>query len=106
MIPSCSIYAGTSISHLPGWRKAGNVQRDEAWIPIPFRGLGGNALVASIFPEAAKESVNMQTTLTAKLKLLPTPEQFTALRQTQLAYRDALNLVSQYAFQHGKTSNR
>ncbi len=27
------------------------------------------------------------------------------LRQTQLAYRDALNFVSQYAFAHGKTSN-
>jgi putative transposase len=48
----------------------------------------------------------MQIPLTAKLKLLLTPEQFTALRQTQLAYRDALNAVSQYAFLHGKTSNR
>ena len=48
----------------------------------------------------------MQITLTTKLKLLPTPEQFTALRQTQLAYRDALNLVSQYAFLHGKISSR
>ncbi|MGO8947988.1 MAG: RNA-guided endonuclease InsQ/TnpB family protein [Ktedonobacterales bacterium] len=48
----------------------------------------------------------MQTTLTTKLKLMPTPEQFAALRQTQLAYRDALNLVSQYAFLHGKTSSR
>jgi hypothetical protein len=27
-----------------------------------------------------------------------TPEQFKALRATQLAYRDALNQVSQYAF--------
>jgi IS605 OrfB family transposase len=43
--------------------------------------------------------------LTAKLKLLPTPEQHRLLRQTQLAYRDALNAVSQYAFAHGKTSN-
>ena len=48
----------------------------------------------------------MQTTLTAKLKLLPTPDQFAALRQTQLAYRDALNLVSRYSFAHGKTSNQ
>ena len=48
----------------------------------------------------------MQTTLTAKLKLLPTPDQFAALRQTQLAYRDALNFVSRYAFAHGKTSNQ
>jgi putative transposase len=28
------------------------------------------------------------------------------LRTTQLAYRDALNQVSQYAFTHGKTSSR
>jgi putative transposase len=47
----------------------------------------------------------MQTTLTAKLKLLTTPDQFKVLRQTQLAYRDALNFVSTYAFTHGKTSN-
>ncbi len=47
----------------------------------------------------------MQQIITAKLKLLPTPEQFQALRQTQLAYRDALNAVSRYAFVHGKTSN-
>ena len=48
----------------------------------------------------------MQTILTAKLKLTTTPEQFQALRATQLAYRDALNLVSVYAFAHGKTSNQ
>lgn len=48
----------------------------------------------------------MQTTLTAKLKLTTTPEQFQALRTTQLAYRDALNMVSVYAFAHGKTSNQ
>jgi putative transposase len=47
----------------------------------------------------------VKTTLTAKLKLTPTPDQFRALRQTQLAYRDALNWVSQYAFAHGKTSS-
>jgi IS605 OrfB family transposase len=47
----------------------------------------------------------MQQIITAKLKLLVTPEQHHALRQTQLAYRDALNCVSQYAFEHGKTSN-
>ena len=44
--------------------------------------------------------------LTAKLKLKTTPEQFQALRTTQLAYRDALNSVSQYSFEHGKMSNR
>ena len=44
--------------------------------------------------------------LTAKLKLHTTPAQFKALRSTQLAYRDALNYVSHYAFEHGKTSNQ
>ena len=47
----------------------------------------------------------MHTVLTAKLKLHTTPEQFHALRQTQLAYRDALQYVSRYAFAHGKMSN-
>jgi len=47
----------------------------------------------------------MQQVITAKLKLITTLEQHHALRQTQLAYRDALNHVSQYAFEHGKTSN-
>jgi len=36
----------------------------------------------------------MKQIITAKLKLLPTPEQVEALRRTQLAYRDALNAVS------------
>ncbi len=44
--------------------------------------------------------------ITAKLKLHTAPEQFAALRATHLAYRDALNYVSQYAFEHGKMSNR
>jgi IS605 OrfB family transposase len=48
----------------------------------------------------------MKTVITGKLKLHPTPEQFTALRATQLAYRDALNWVSQYAFANGKMSNK
>lgn len=48
----------------------------------------------------------MKQTVTAKLKLQTTPEQFQALRQTQLAYRDALNFVSRYAFAHGKMSNK
>src|SRR5215469_9186310 len=47
----------------------------------------------------------MKITLTAKLKLLPTPDQFRALRATQLAYRAALNYVSVYAFAHRKTSS-
>jgi predicted transposase len=41
----------------------------------------------------------------AKLKLNTTPEQFAQLRATQLVYRDALNFVSKYAFEHGKMSN-
>jgi hypothetical protein len=48
----------------------------------------------------------MKTVITAKLKLYPTPEQFAALRTTQLAYRDALNFVSRYAFDHGNMSNK
>src|SRR5437588_5948693 len=48
----------------------------------------------------------MKQTIVAKLKLQTTPEQFQTLRQTQLAYRDALNYVSTYAFAHGKMSNK
>src|SRR5579883_2717488 len=48
----------------------------------------------------------MKQVITAKLKLHTTPEQFQALRQTQLAYREALNAVSRYAFAHGKMSNQ
>ena len=48
----------------------------------------------------------MDCIITAKLKLHATPDQFRALRQTQLAYRDALNFVSRYAFEHGKMSNQ
>jgi putative transposase len=48
----------------------------------------------------------MKTVITAKLKLNTTPKQFQALRTMQLAYRDALNYVSQYAFAHGKMSNK
>ena len=47
----------------------------------------------------------MQQIITAKLKLLTIPDQFQALRAAQLAYRDALNAVSRYAFEHGKTSS-
>jgi putative transposase len=48
----------------------------------------------------------MDCVITAKLKLHTTPDQFRALRKTQLAYRDALNFVSRYAFAHGKMSNQ
>src|SRR2546430_8712833 len=48
----------------------------------------------------------MKTVITAKIKLHTTPEQFAKLRATQLAYRDSLNYVSQYAFENGKLSNK
>src|SRR5438552_13398886 len=48
----------------------------------------------------------MKTVLTAKLKLLTHAEQFQAVRATQLAYRDALNYVSRYAFEHNNMSNK
>lgn len=47
----------------------------------------------------------MRQIITAKLKLTTTKEQFEALRKVQLTYRDALNAVSCYAFEQGKTSN-
>lgn len=48
----------------------------------------------------------MKQIISAKLKLHTTPEQFQALRQAQLAYRDALNHVSRYAFAQQKMSNQ
>jgi putative transposase len=48
----------------------------------------------------------MKMVIPAKLKLKTTEAQFNALRVTQLAYRDALNFVSKYAFDHGKMSNK
>src|SRR5205807_5463394 len=48
----------------------------------------------------------MKTVITAKLKLNTTKEECAHLRTMQLAYRDALNFVSQYAFAHGKMSNK
>jgi putative transposase len=48
----------------------------------------------------------LKVPLTAKLKLHTDAQQFQALRKTQLAYRDGLNYVSRYAFEHGKMSNK
>src|SRR6266571_554758 len=48
---------------------------------------------------------DMKTVITAKLKLHTSTEEFAALRAMQLAYRDALNYVSRYAYAHGKKSN-
>ena len=47
----------------------------------------------------------MKVPMTAKLKLQTDAAQFKALRATQLAYRDGLNYVSRYAFEHGKMSS-
>jgi putative transposase len=47
----------------------------------------------------------VKQTLTAKLQLTTTPEQFAALRTTQLTYRDGLNSISRYAYAHGKSSS-
>jgi putative transposase len=57
------------------------------------------------FPILLRSANDMQQIITAKLQLNTTPAQFQALRTTQLAYRDALNAVSSYAFEHGKTSS-
>jgi putative transposase len=43
--------------------------------------------------------------ISAKLKLHTTQQQFQALRRTQMAYRDGLNAVSRFAYEHGKTSS-
>jgi transposase len=43
--------------------------------------------------------------ISAKLKLKTSSEQFQALRRMSLAYRDGLNAVSRYAYEHGKTSS-
>src|SRR6266550_8813966 len=48
----------------------------------------------------------MKQLMTAKLKLQTNAAQFQALRATQLAYRDALNYVSRYAFEHHNMSNK
>ena len=73
-------------------------------IPICFR-CGRKHRTPFRFSAAQKEPVCMETTITAKLKPVTTPEQVRQLRLTQLAYRDALNQASQHAFAHGKTSN-
>src|SRR5690348_5447653 len=52
------------------------------------------------------DTARMVVSLTAKLRLNTTPGQSSALRRTQLAYREALNYVSRYAFEHGKTSHK
>ena len=79
-------------------------------VPFGLVGWGGTPVLSANVPLVFLVKVcstrAMKTTLTAKLKLHTTPEQFAALRATQLAYRDSLNLVSHYAFAHGKMSNK
>lgn len=43
--------------------------------------------------------------ITAKLKLNLTAEQKASVRETTLAYRDALNFTSEAAFDNDKSSN-
>ena len=73
-------------------------------IPTCFR-CGRKHRAPFRFSAAKKEPSDMETTITAKLKLLTTPEQYMALRRTQLVYRATLNQASQHAFTHGKTSS-
>jgi putative transposase len=47
----------------------------------------------------------MRQIITAKLKLCTTQGEYRLLRQTQFAYRDALNYVSEWAFSHKKVSS-
>src|SRR5438093_884326 len=48
----------------------------------------------------------MKQVISAKLTLYLILEQFRAFRQTQLAYRGALNYTTRYAFAHGKMSHQ
>jgi hypothetical protein len=48
----------------------------------------------------------MKKLITAKLTLHTTSEQFATLRRIQLAYRDVLHYVSQYAFKRNKMRNK
>src|SRR6266852_3500748 len=57
-------------------------------------------------PREICHTCTMSQIITAKLKLHTDAAQFAALRTTQLAYRDALNYVSTYAYEHGKMSNK
>ena len=79
-------------------------------LPFGLVGSGSTYVLSTDFPLVHLLKLwyarTMKTTLTAKLKLQTMPEQCAALRATQLAYRDSLNLVSHYAFAHGKMSNK
>jgi predicted transposase len=76
---------------------------------VPCLGLGMGGIFTAYVPIDILVKLwytcSMKQVISAKLKLNTTPEQFQALRTTQLAYRDALNYVSRYSFEHGKMSS-
>ena len=61
--------------------------------------LSSTGIVFAEFVEA------MNQVITAKLKLNLTAEQKLAVRDTALAYRDALNYTARVAFENSKSSN-
>ena len=65
----------------------------------PLFSLSSTATILAEFVE------DMNQVITAKLKLNLTAEQKTAVRDTALAYRDALNYASAIAFDNDKSSN-
>jgi hypothetical protein len=82
------------------------ISKKGARILIPVRRIERNG--PQLLDKYQKQVVKfllMKQQLTAKLKLKTTPDQFALLRQTQLAYRDGLNMVSRSSFAHSKTSN-
>jgi putative transposase len=91
----------------PPQESPGFIRGEECSVPSLGQGLGYSFTHYTIFDKCVKirYTSRMKQIITAKLKLHTTPAQFQALRQTQLAYRDALNYVSQYAFAHGKMSS-
>ena len=65
----------------------------------PLFSLSSTVIITTEFVE------DMNQVITAKLKLNLTAEQKLAVRDTALAYRDALNYASAIAFDNGKSSN-
>ena len=88
--------------HLVLWYLQLQVVRIRLWRKLRLRLVWEQSI--AVYANAATSS--HQKTVTAKLTLQTTPKQFSAVRQSQLAYRDALQDVSRYAFEHGKMSNK
>jgi putative transposase len=65
----------------------------------PLFSLSSTVIVITEFAE------DMNQVITAKLKLNLNAEQKSAVRDTALAYRDALNYAAAIAFDHGRSSN-